>query len=75
MKIYHKGLDVYDDIPDRRAKTMFKSGWEAVDKIPEAVAADDPNVEHPDDPAVESVTYSDAEMKKRNKSTTKAGSK
>ncbi len=75
MKIYHAGLDVYDEQPDRKAKTLFKSGWDPVDKIPEAAAAAGPdNVEHPDDPAIESITYTEAEMKKR-KSTTKAGKK
>ena len=79
MKIYHEGLDVYDEQDDRKARTMFKAGWVEVEADgfpadgPEAAA--DPHVEHPDDPAVESITYSDAELKKRNKSTTKAGSK
>ncbi len=74
MKIYHPGLDVYDEQPDRKAKSMFGAGWEPVDKIPEAADAAASNVEHPDDPAVESVAYTEAEMKKRNKPA-KAGSK
>ena len=74
MRIYHKGLDVYDDVPERKAATMLAAGWEAVDAAAPAPAAADPSVEHPDDPAVESVRYTEAEMKKRNK-TTKAGNK
>ncbi len=76
MRIYHKGLDVYDDVPERKAATMIKAGWEYVDgEAPAPVAAAaDPSVEHPDDPAVESIRYTEAEMKKRNKPT-KAGNK
>ena len=78
MRIYHKGLDRYDDVPARKAATMLSSGWVAVeaDGFPAdgpEVAAADPSVEHPDDPAVESVRYTEAEMKKRDK--TKAGKK
>ena len=74
MRIYHKGLDVYDDVPERKAVTMLAAGWEYVDTAaPDTAAAADPSVEHPDDPAVESVRYTEAEMKKRNKPA-KAGS-
>ena len=74
MKLYHPGLDIYDEQPDRKAKTLLASGWEAVDPA-DAPAADKAatpdNVEYPDDPAVESITYTEAEMKKRSKTTTK----
>ena len=73
MRIYHKGLDVHDDVPERKAATMLVAGWKAEDTadVP-APAAVDPSVEYPDDPAVESVRYTEAEMKKRDK---KAGKK
>lgn len=76
MKVHHPELDVTAEVPDRKGRTMFASGWEEVDPATptDVEAAADSNVEHPDDPAVESVTYTAAEMKKRTKAE-KAGKK